>query len=89
MPETQVNQSQSGSDVTTTQKAAAKVSSVREEGQQTTTVTSQSGANTSTVTTAPATTVSKQVEMIGLTLSFTLKIENNLPPKKIPGTLNT
>ena len=63
---TRSQQTQSGSDVSTT------------------VVTQESQPKTSTTVTAASTQRSVQVEKVGFTLSFTLKINNSLPPKLLP-----
>jgi hypothetical protein len=78
---TSSSQKQGGQDsaVSITPKKTTK--STRVQPEQVTVVTQESAPKTSTTVTAASTQRSVQVEKVGFTLSFTIKINNSLPPK--------
>lgn len=78
---TRSQQTQSGSDVSTTTRQPSTTTSKRVQPEQVTVVTQESAPKTSTTVTAASTQRSVQVEKVGFTLSFTIKINNSLPPK--------
>jgi hypothetical protein len=78
MAATSTNQSQSGSDTSTTVRTPTLVESTRVQPAQ---VTRQVGAaSTSTTTQRATTTQQKPRQRVGCEISFTIKINGGLPP---------
>lgn len=77
-------QSQGGSDVSISERLPSTTVSRRVQPKQVTTVVSGGPPKTSTTVTAAQTTRSVEKAKIGFALSFSIKINNSLPPQLLP-----
>ena len=80
---TSSTQSQGGSDVSISERMPSTTVSTRVQPKQVTTVTSGGPPKTSTTVTAAQTTRSVEKAKVGFTLSFSISINNSLPPKPL------
>lgn len=78
MAATTTNQSQNGSDVSTTTRSPTIVESSRTQPEQVT--RSVSGASSTTTTQAATTSRQLQRHRVGGSITFTIKINGGLPP---------
>lgn len=78
MAATTTNQSQSGSDVSTTVRSPTIVESTRTQPAQVTRTVS--GASSTTTTQRATTSQQKQRHRVGGSITFTIKINGGLPP---------
>lgn len=81
---TSSTQSQGGSDVAISTRKPSTTVSKRVQPKQVTTVTSGGPPKTATMVTAAQTTRSVEVAKVGFALSFSIQINNSLPPKLLP-----